>query len=160
MLSIGPLGTNFNEISIGIQTFSFKKMHFKMASAKWRPFCLGLNVLIWFYVIIYCVIWIYWDLTVTSLNTIWKQYVQICADMCCSKVQKCCLECVYQVLHLILFFVCSQWIMIVHQNQYTKSMSTLWWNPNCVRYSGKLNSIYCFERYCMYNKPSEIGAIC
>ena len=46
ILSIGLLGTNFNEISIGIQTFSFKKMHFKMSSAKWRPFCLGLNVLI------------------------------------------------------------------------------------------------------------------
>ena len=45
ILSIGPLGTNFNEISIGIQTFSFKKMHFRMSSAKWRPFCLGLNVL-------------------------------------------------------------------------------------------------------------------
>ena len=45
ILSIGPLGTNFNEILIGIQTFSFKKMHFKMSSAKWRPFCLGLNVL-------------------------------------------------------------------------------------------------------------------
>ena len=45
LLSIGPLGTNFNEISIGIQIFSFKKMHFKMSSAKWRPFCLGLNVL-------------------------------------------------------------------------------------------------------------------
>ena len=45
MLLIGPWGTNFNEISIGIQTFSFKKMHVKMSSAKWRPFCLGLNVL-------------------------------------------------------------------------------------------------------------------
>ena len=46
ILSIGPLGTNVNEISIGVQTFSVKKMHFKMSSAKWRPFCLGLkNVL-------------------------------------------------------------------------------------------------------------------
>ena len=44
ILLIGPLGTNFIEILIGIQTFSFKKMHLKM-SAKWRPFCLGLNVL-------------------------------------------------------------------------------------------------------------------
>ena len=42
---IGPLGTNFSEILIGIQTFSFKKMHLKMASAKWRPFYLGLNEL-------------------------------------------------------------------------------------------------------------------
>ena len=31
---IVPLGTNFSEILIGIQTFSFKKMHLKM-SAKW-----------------------------------------------------------------------------------------------------------------------------
>ena len=46
ILLIGPLGTNFNEILIEIHTFSYKKMHLKMASAKWRPFCLGLNVLI------------------------------------------------------------------------------------------------------------------
>ena len=46
ILLIGPLGTNFSEILIGIQTFSFKKMHLKMLSAKWHPFCLSLNVLI------------------------------------------------------------------------------------------------------------------
>ena len=45
ILLIGPWGTNFSEILIGIQTFSFKKMHLKMPSAKWRPFCLGLNVI-------------------------------------------------------------------------------------------------------------------
>ena len=45
ILLIGPLGTNFTEISIGIQTFSFKKMHLKTSSTKWRPFSLGLNVL-------------------------------------------------------------------------------------------------------------------
>ena len=38
ILLVGPLGTNFSEISIGIQLFSFKKMHLKMSSAKWRPF--------------------------------------------------------------------------------------------------------------------------
>ena len=38
ILLIGPLETNFSEILIEIQTFSFKKMHFKMASAKWRQF--------------------------------------------------------------------------------------------------------------------------
>ena len=46
ILLIEPLGTNFSEILIEIQTFSLKKIHFKMSSAKWRPFCLGLNVLI------------------------------------------------------------------------------------------------------------------
>ena len=45
ILSIGTLRTNFIEISIGIQAFSFKKMHLKMSSEKWRPCCLGLNVL-------------------------------------------------------------------------------------------------------------------
>ena len=38
ILLIGPLGTNFIEILIGIQKFSFKKMHLKVSSAKWRPF--------------------------------------------------------------------------------------------------------------------------
>ena len=45
ILLIGPLRTNFSEILIGIQTFSLRKMHLKILSAKWRPFCLGLNVL-------------------------------------------------------------------------------------------------------------------
>ena len=45
LLLIGPLGTNFRQISIRIQTFLFKKKHLKMSSGKWRPCCLGLNVL-------------------------------------------------------------------------------------------------------------------
>ena len=45
ILLIGPLGTNFSEISIKIRIFSFMKMHLKMSSVKWRPLCLGLNVL-------------------------------------------------------------------------------------------------------------------
>ena len=47
ILLIGPLGTNFNENLIDVHTFSFKKMHLKMSSRRWRPFCLGLNVLTW-----------------------------------------------------------------------------------------------------------------
>ena len=46
LLLIESLGTNFSEISVVIQTFSLKKTHLNMSSAKWRPFCLGLNVLI------------------------------------------------------------------------------------------------------------------
>ena len=45
ILLIRPLGKNFSEISIQILTFSFKKMRLKLVSAKWWPFCLGLNVL-------------------------------------------------------------------------------------------------------------------
>ena len=45
ILLIRTLGTNFIEILSEIRAFSFKEMHLKMPSAKWRPFCLGLNVL-------------------------------------------------------------------------------------------------------------------
>ena len=49
ILLIGPLGTNFSEMLIEIHTFSFKKIHLTMSSGKWQPFCLGLNVLMnWF----------------------------------------------------------------------------------------------------------------
>ena len=44
ILLIRPLRTNFSEILIKIDTFSFKKIHLKMSSAKWQTFCLGLNV--------------------------------------------------------------------------------------------------------------------
>ena len=46
ILFIGPSGTNFSEILIEIHTFKFKKILWKVASRKWRPFCLGPNVLI------------------------------------------------------------------------------------------------------------------
>ena len=45
ILLIGPLGANFSEILIKIYQFSFKKMHLKMLSGKWRSSCVGLNVL-------------------------------------------------------------------------------------------------------------------
>ena len=45
ILLIRTLGIHFSEILSEIHTSSFKKMHFKTSSPKWRPFCLGLNVL-------------------------------------------------------------------------------------------------------------------
>ena len=45
ILLIGPLETNLCEILIEIQTFSLKKIHLKISSGKWWPFCLSLNVL-------------------------------------------------------------------------------------------------------------------
>ena len=45
ILFIGPLGTNFNEIVIEIQTFSLKKMRLKMSAKKAailsRPQCVN-----------------------------------------------------------------------------------------------------------------------
>ena len=43
ILLIRPLGIQFNEIII--QTFSFMHIHLEIPPSKWRPFCLGLNVL-------------------------------------------------------------------------------------------------------------------
>ena len=45
ILLIGPSGTDFSEILIKTHTFSFNKMHLKMSSGKWRPFCRSLNAL-------------------------------------------------------------------------------------------------------------------
>ena len=41
LLSNWPSGTNFSEILIKIHNFSPTKMHMKISSAKWRPFCSG-----------------------------------------------------------------------------------------------------------------------
>ena len=45
MLLIGTLGINFSETLIAIYPISFRKMYLKLSSGKWRPLCLGLNVL-------------------------------------------------------------------------------------------------------------------
>ena len=45
LLSIEPLGTNFNESFIKIQNFSFTKTHLKISTEKWRPFFPGGNEL-------------------------------------------------------------------------------------------------------------------
>ena len=45
ILLIWPLGTKFNKILIGIQTFSFKKMHLKKVVCEMASICLSLNVL-------------------------------------------------------------------------------------------------------------------
>ena len=76
ILLIGPLGTNLSEILIGIRTFSLKKMHLKMSSAKWRPLCLGLNVLkIWLgsacFVLVSTLIWLVREHMLTKYNQIW-----------------------------------------------------------------------------------------
>ena len=42
ILLIRNLRSNFSEILSEIHTYSFKKMHLKMSSAKWRQFCFDL----------------------------------------------------------------------------------------------------------------------
>ena len=50
ILLIGPLGTNFSEILIEVYTFSFKKMHWKMAAILSQPQCvnrIGIPIIVW-----------------------------------------------------------------------------------------------------------------
>ena len=54
ILLIVPLWTNLSENLIEILTFSFTKMRLKVSSAKWRPFCFGLNVLTLYFT--YCML--------------------------------------------------------------------------------------------------------
>ena len=79
ILLIEPLGTNYNEILIKIHTFSFKKMHSKMSSGKWRTFCLGLSVLICENVIHYNPIPLqnYYLQNVSAVVPIWFHHFQV-----------------------------------------------------------------------------------
>ena len=45
ILLSGPRWTNLNEILTEMHTSSFNKIQLKTSSGKWRPSCLGLNVL-------------------------------------------------------------------------------------------------------------------
>ena len=45
LLSVWSSGTNFSEHLIEIKVFVLKKIRLNMSSAKWWPFCIGLNVL-------------------------------------------------------------------------------------------------------------------
>ena len=54
IMLIGLLGTNFSEILIEIHAFSLKKMHLKMSSGKWQPFCLCFIVLTYHVVMHIC----------------------------------------------------------------------------------------------------------
>ena len=70
ILSIGLSGTNFSEIVIKINAFSFKEMYLKMSSGKWRPSCLSLNVLNIHDVALYFA-YLYLDLTASTPSWWW-----------------------------------------------------------------------------------------
>ena len=68
ILLIQPSGTNFSEILIEIDVFPFKKMHLEMSSAKYRPFCLGLNVLSAPYWVLHCFVSYQWQYQPQFIN--------------------------------------------------------------------------------------------
>ena len=78
ILIIRTLGTNFSEFLSEINTFSLKKMHLKMLSGKWRPSCLGLNVLIlWSFTCIKIVLPYLWNVCLSSARTMLTNMLEI-----------------------------------------------------------------------------------
>ena len=73
ILWIRPLGITFSDECLEIHTFSFTNMRLKMSSVKWRPFCLGLNVL--------KVI----GLNNCSTDAVWKKAGFVSMQICSSK---------------------------------------------------------------------------
>ena len=87
ILLTGPLWTSFSEILIELLTFSFKKMGLKVSSAKRRPFCLGLNVLmsalVWCYLSVLQVFGIWWNSrTYPPGQSHWIAYTTISLSPC------------------------------------------------------------------------------
>ena len=91
ILLIRPLGTNFSEILIEIQIFSYKKMNLKMSSAKWWSFCLSLNVLM------NSVVIIIWKYTPYSARQ-WSRFAPLFTLALCIALP------VYDILHLFYQF--------------------------------------------------------
>ena len=80
ILFIGPLGTNFRVILIGIETFAFDQIYLSVSFAKWRPFCIGLNVLSdWSPLFAYC-------LFVTHLGCRHLSHCLMCESIVASSV--------------------------------------------------------------------------
>ena len=98
ILLIGPSGTHFSEILFGIQTFSFKKIQLKVSSAKWRPFCLGLNVLR--ITASLCIRWCVGGLTDSYLLTISRNFQSTWAhtewSVACGKLSALCARSRYE----------------------------------------------------------------
>ena len=87
ILLIGALGAKFNEILVGIHTFSFKEMHLKMSSGKWWPFCLGLNgltstIILRIYIAICIIHWQHCQLQYPSLMSLLRDTRHSAYRMC------------------------------------------------------------------------------
>ena len=74
ILLIWPLGANFSEILIWIQTLSFNKMHLEVSSAKWYPFCLDFNALI---------NWTHWILGMHTYISVQGHHIAQVMAWCC-----------------------------------------------------------------------------
>ena len=78
ILLIWPLETTFSDISIKIHIFSFRKMRLKISSGKWRPFCFGLDMLM--YIILAPSLAIHW-LLVRRLQVTEMEIILDCWDL-------------------------------------------------------------------------------
>ena len=107
ILVIGILGINFSEILFEIYIYSFKKMHVKLSSAKWRLFPLGLSELM------ACRLFVCkWlsrtiphdpskatKLTIVTCSAIWYEAQQLCCGLTCNIRKRTYVLFVYLIMY-------------------------------------------------------------
>ena len=133
ILLIEPLGANFSEILIEILTFSFKKMRFKVASAKWRPFCLGLNGLSIWVLLVTLLSWCEYVRTPMMINQHWfRLWCSFCS----------CRDSHYKDQTI------KRLCYLHNGNSYADKMASLYWNTfqHCLLQGG-LNIKMSFSQY-------------
>ena len=107
------LGINFSEIFIKIQRISIKKMHLlKMSSAKWRPFCLGLdaNFLEW------------WNLYVCDWPAGWENVFEILSTL---RLRKMANISQMKLSNAISWMIIYEFRLIVHWSLFLRVQSTI-----------------------------------
>ena len=117
ILLIKPLGTNFSENVIEIYTFSFKKMHLKISSGRWRPFCLGLNVLI--KVKLY--LWSFIQLSYHK-NTLYAPYVNGLVQDCSNSIANA-----LELLQFCSSKFCSSRLLVFYSSMLLSFLLTFFW---------------------------------
>ena len=100
ILSIRPKRTYFSEVLFKLRKFSLKKKDLKMPSAKWRQFCIGLNVLTNLYCMRCCAV----CSVKYSVGFLWNANVlQYTGNMQCNTVT-------YKTLKYMAFFIKHEYI--------------------------------------------------
>ena len=147
ILLIGPLRTNFSEISIEIQIFSINETNLKMSSAKWHPFYIGLNVLAPYVEPCHC---IHYNIRRYHMHGN------------CIPINTKCFVHAYStdVVPALSFYYCFMW----HAGQKTSSMAVLWantWNSISmnVRISTSITCMFTHKSYMYMIEHSSCSII-
>ena len=133
ILLIGPLGTNFSQFFIGIRTFSFKKMYLKMSYGKCRPFCLGLNMLMFFYGIS-CIQLFDTYVDIPVLSAPWLQFIRIHTLIKTPAMSWRCCQCLGHVMIRFTKKTTKNGTLAINSTQYLYLFIAQIYSPNLMHF--------------------------